>query len=51
MTTVLNALLDVEDDAGDREHQGFQGVLPEDQPLWGAGVMIEEAVEALYTQQ
>ena len=35
MMPVLNAPLDVVDDAGDREHQGFLGVLPKTHSLWG----------------
>ena len=35
MMPVLNAPLDMVDDAGDREHQGFLGILPEGHPLQG----------------
>ena len=51
MTLVLDAQLDMVDDAGKREHQGFLEVLPEAHPLQGVGVLIEDVIEALHTQQ
>ena len=51
MTPMLNALLDVVDDAHDREHQGFLEVLPEAYPLQGVRVLIEEVLKALCTWQ
>ena len=51
MTPVLNALLDMVDDTGNREHQGFLEVLPEAHPLQGVGVLIDEVIEALHIQQ
>ena len=51
VTPALDAQLDVVDDAGDREHQRFLKVLPEAHPLQGLGVLIEEVIKALHTQQ
>ena len=48
---MLNAHLDVVDNAGDREHQRFLEVLTRAYPVQGVGVLIEEVIEALYTQQ
>ena len=48
-TPVLNAQLNVVDDAGDREHQGFLDVLLEVHPLQGVGVLIGEVIKALHT--
>ena len=48
---VLEAESCLVDDAGDREHQGFLEVLPEAHPLQGVGVLIEEVIKALTTQQ
>ena len=48
---VLNAQFDVVDDASNREHQGFLEVLPEAHPLQEVGVLIEEVIKALHTQQ
>ena len=47
----LNTQLDMVDEAGEREHQGFLDVLPEAHPLQGVGVLIEEVIKALHTQQ
>ena len=47
MTPTLNALLDVVDDASDREHQGFQEVFLGAHSHQGLGVLIEEVIEAL----
>ena len=47
----LDAQLDVVDDAGDKEHQGFQEVLPEAHPLQGMEVLIQEVIKALHTRQ
>ena len=48
---VLNAQLDLVDDTSNREHQGFLEVLLEAHPLQGVGVLIEEVIKALHTQQ
>ena len=48
---VLNVSLDAVDVAGDREHQGFLKAVPEAYPVQGLGVLIEEVIKALSTQQ
>ena len=48
---VLDASLNVVDDAGDREHQGFLEALPEAHLLQGMGALIEGVNKALCTQQ
>ena len=45
----LNASLDMVDDAGNREHQGFLEVLPEAHPPQGVGVLIKGVIKALCT--
>ena len=47
----LDMPLDMVDNASDREHQGFLEVLPEAHLLQGVGFLIEEVIQALYTQQ
>ena len=47
---LLDASLDMVDDAGNSECQGFLEVLPEAHPLQGVGVLIEVVIEALCTQ-
>ena len=51
MTLTLNVSLDVVDDAGDREYQGFLEVLQEVYSLQGMRIPIEEVIKALCTQQ
>ena len=45
----LDVSLDLVEDVGNREHQGFLEVLPEVHPLQGVGVLIEGVIKALYT--
>ena len=45
----LDVPLDLVEDAGNREHQGFLEVLLEALPLQGIGVLIEEVIKALCT--
>ena len=46
VTPMLNTSLDVEDDAGDREHQGFLEILPEAHPLPEVEVRIGGVIKA-----
>ena len=46
---VLEAPLDMVDNASDREHQGFLEVLFEAHPLQWVEVLIEEVIRALCT--
>ena len=50
LTPMLDALLDVEDDADNREHQGFLEILWEAHPLPEMEVLTERVIEALCTQ-
>ena len=42
-------LVEVVDDVGDREHHGILDIPLEAHPLFGVGVLIEEAIKVLCT--
>ena len=48
---MFSVLVEVVDDVGDREHQGILEASPELHPLLGVGVLIEEVIKFLCTQQ
>ena len=45
----LGMLVEMVDDLGNREHQGFLEVSTEVHPLLGVGVLKEEVIDALST--
>ena len=51
LALILGALLEVVDNVDDREHHGFLETLLEAHPLLGVGVLIEEVIKVLCTQQ